>query len=442
MNRIYRALWLSLAGLSIIWLISFQNWPATFTYFSFRKVFIQYSGIIAIGTMSLCMILATRPAWLMKPLNGLDKSYRLHKWLGITALISSATHWWFAKGTKWMISWGWLSRPARKGAKNTQNLEGIEALFRSWRSFAEDVGEWVFYGSAILLLIALIQYFPYHWFIRLHKWLAVGYIALAFHSLILLQFNNWASPIGWLMAVLLVYGILSSILILFNQVGKNRKLNTSIQQITHHQKSNTYELTIEAKNWAGHQAGQFIFLKKQHSKEQPHPFTIASHWQPNQPQLRLLIKALGDYTNRLGEQIHAGDEVTIEGPYGAFHFQGQCDRQIWIAGGIGITPFLARLSELAQCPNAQKTTLFYCYQQSECVEAIKALSESAGIAVHFWPSEKGRLTAQTIQSLMADWSSSDIWFCGPQAFGVQLKNHFCKQGLPSAQFHQEWFAMR
>lgn len=66
--------------------------PQPFTYFSFRAAFIQLTGILAIGTMSACPLLAVRPKWLEPHLRGLDKMYRLHKWLGITALVTSASH--------------------------------------------------------------------------------------------------------------------------------------------------------------------------------------------------------------------------------------------------------------------------------------------------------------------------------------------------------------
>jgi predicted ferric reductase len=46
-------------------------------------------------------------------LNGLDKMYRLHKWLGIAALAAATVHWLWAQGTKWAVGWGWLTRPAQ-----------------------------------------------------------------------------------------------------------------------------------------------------------------------------------------------------------------------------------------------------------------------------------------------------------------------------------------
>ena len=73
MKHIKWGLWGFLAGTTALWLLADTLWPQPFTYFSFRNVFVQYSGVLAIGTMSLCMVLAVRPVWLENWLNGLDK---------------------------------------------------------------------------------------------------------------------------------------------------------------------------------------------------------------------------------------------------------------------------------------------------------------------------------------------------------------------------------
>lgn len=49
--------------------------------------FIQYSGAVTIGVMSVAKLLALRPRSLERHLDGLAKMGRLHKWLGITALV-------------------------------------------------------------------------------------------------------------------------------------------------------------------------------------------------------------------------------------------------------------------------------------------------------------------------------------------------------------------
>ena len=75
------------------------------------------------------------------------------------------------------------------------------------------------------------------------------------------------------------------------------------------------------------------------------------------------IKALGDYTGRLAERLRPGEAVRVEGPYGRFDLErrNRRARQIWIAGGIGVTPFLAWLESLQADPaNAPEADLHYC----------------------------------------------------------------------------------
>ena len=97
---------------TVLWLFADTLWPEPLNYFSFRRGFVQYSGVILIAVMSIAMMLALRPKWLEPHLDGLDKMYRLHKWLGIVALIVGALHWWWAKFSDWMLEWGWISRPS------------------------------------------------------------------------------------------------------------------------------------------------------------------------------------------------------------------------------------------------------------------------------------------------------------------------------------------
>jgi len=105
MKNIKQGFWVLLLALTALWLLVDTWVPDPFTYFSLRTVLMQYTGVIGIGVMSVAMLLATRPTWLEPPLGGLDKMYRLHKWLGITGLVFSCIHWWWAQGTKWMVGW-------------------------------------------------------------------------------------------------------------------------------------------------------------------------------------------------------------------------------------------------------------------------------------------------------------------------------------------------
>ena len=155
MKRITWAFWAFLLGLTALWLMADTLWPAQPGYFALRTVWVQYSGVLVMGAMSLAMLLAVRPVWLERHLDGLDKMYRLHKWLGIAALAIGTVHWLWAKGTKWAVGWGWLTRPPRGPRSPAENLGLAEATLRDWRGLAEGVGEWAFYAAVLLIVTAM-----------------------------------------------------------------------------------------------------------------------------------------------------------------------------------------------------------------------------------------------------------------------------------------------
>ncbi|MBP8924037.1 MAG: ferric reductase-like transmembrane domain-containing protein, partial [Thauera sp.] len=97
--------------LSLLWWMADPLLPNGYEYFALRTVAINYTGVIGIGVMSVGMILALRPVRVEPLLDGLDKTYRLHKWLGITGLVFAVIHWLWAQGTKWAVGWGWLVKP-------------------------------------------------------------------------------------------------------------------------------------------------------------------------------------------------------------------------------------------------------------------------------------------------------------------------------------------
>ena len=83
--------------LSLLWWMADPLLPSGYEYFALRAVAINYTGIIGIGAMSVGMVLALRPVRLEPLLGGLDKTYRLHKWLGITGLVMAVIHWLWAR---------------------------------------------------------------------------------------------------------------------------------------------------------------------------------------------------------------------------------------------------------------------------------------------------------------------------------------------------------
>jgi predicted ferric reductase len=441
MKPIKIVFWGALLFPVFLWLMA-DSFPATPGWFVWRPAVVQLSGILAIGVMSLAVLLALRPLWLEEKLNGLDKMYRLHKWLGIAALALGLVHWWWAQGTKWMVDWGWLTRPEREPHPPAEPGT-LEALLDAWHQPAEVVGEWAFYAALFLLALALVKRFPYRIFAKTHTLLAVLYLLLAWHSLTLLRKTYWAEPVGWLVALLLVAGSLATLLILCKRTGHHRKVKGKVVALEQDREGDTLRVEVAlAHGWQGHAAGQFAFVTSD-PKEGAHPYTIATAWNEKTQRLAFIIKALGDHTRELPETLRVDHPVTVEGPYGCFTFDGAEKRQIWIGAGIGITPFLARLQTLREAPDGRAITLFHPVGAA-AAESLKTIEAAAArVDAHILISPRdGFLTGDRIRAAVPDWREASIWFCGPAGFGKALKADFIAQGFSPDAFHQELFEMR
>lgn len=451
MRRIKVAFWGALALLSALWLAADPLALQPAGFFALRGSMVQHSGVLAMACMSLAMVLALRPRWPERWIGGLDKMYRLHKWLGIGGLVLAVAHWLWAQAPRWAVGLGWLERPQHGPRPPSDNA--VEQLLGTLRGPAESLGEWAFYAAVLLIAVALIRRIPYRLFYKTHRLLAVVYLVLVFHAVVLMSFPYWASPLGIVMAVLLAYGTWAAIVVLLRRVGAGRKVDGTITRLHYYPSLRVLEGEIDApQGWPGHKPGQFAFITSDEA-EGAHPFTIASAWNPSEHRLTFITKELGDYTGRLPETLRIGQPVKVEGPYGCFTFDDDRPRQIWIGGGIGITPFIARMKQLAMerqaysgRPSSQPIDLFHTTADysEEAIGKLRADAEAANVRLHvLHDARDGLLTGDRIRAAVPDWCSASVWFCGPPAFGAALRHDLASHGLPVAQrFHQELFAMR
>ena len=412
---------------------------------AWRKSLIILSGLLALWWMSAGMLLATRAPWLEKRLGGLDKLYRLHKHIGIGAGLLVFTHWMIEWLPKNLSKAGLISGPrGPRGPRGEPDL---------WIDLAKEVGEWAGYILLALVVVALIKRIPYRYFRWVHKAFGAVFLAAAFHGLMLMPTTFWQSPLGWLTAALATAGVVPALLSLSNRIGRKRQHRADIVSISRHDGKLLEMVCRPEKNWPGHKAGQFLFANFGSRGEGAHPFTIASAWNPQDGTLTLAIKALGDFTAQLPALIETGQSITLEGPYGAFDFspkipvdRGIAAHQVWVAGGIGITPFLARLEQLAATPAPTKATvdLFYCTPHAaagDFPEHLEALCAAAGVRLHRRQTDHaGPLTAQEVAATLQ--SDSTVWFCGPAAWGKALGQALRTAGLSRCAFHQEAFEFR
>ena len=412
-------------------------------FWNWRRAIVILSGILALWWMSAGIILAARPRWLEQRVGGLDKLYQLHKTLGIGGGILVFTHWMSEWLPKNLARAGFIApRPRGAGPKGPPDF---------WVELAKDVGEWAGYILLALVVIALVKRIPYRWFRLVHKAFGAVFLAGVFHGLMMLPRDFWQQPLGWLTALLGIAGIIPALPSLSGRIGKKRQYPAQIEAL-HRHADGILEVTCRPHNdWPGHRAGQFLLANFGTTAEGAHPFTIASAWQRQTGTLTLAIKALGDFTSQLPQALHVGQSITLEGPYGNFDFcpSGAVDRnqgpapQIWVAGGIGVTPFLARLNDRIDRPSAaSETDLFYCTPQATAYpENLETLCQQAGVRLHRrLTDQQGPLDPAEIEARIKPGAS--VWFCGPAGWGEALAKTLTGNGLPRFAFHREAFEFR
>lgn len=198
-------------------------------------------------------------------------------------------------------------------------------------------------------------------------------------------------------------------------------------------------------------AGQFVYIAIPGNKflRSPHPFSVSSVPQSNE--LSVAVKQVGDFTSVL-QTIGVGTPVVVEGPYGRFSYDwGRRPHQVWIAGGIGITPFLSMVRELVtlypsgrDCP--YMIDLYYTARTTADLiyaEELLALARQCNfVRVYVVASETGnRIDVGMIMKATSNFLKRQILMCGPQAMMAALKQQFRRAGVPAGRIQMESFRL-
>lgn len=435
-----RAIVLILACFFVIWAVE-AFWlspsPPGDLLWVMRQEGMLLTGILALGAMTAIMVLALRPRWLESPLGGMDKAYRLHKWLGIIAVALSFAHW-LAKESKPLITTaiGNAGRLAKMPVP-----EWVSVL----KPYAKTMGEWTFYALILMLIITLARRtVPYKRWYWLHRFMPLAYLLLVFHGIVLTPYGYWGGVGGWLLAATMTVGVIAAVMQLIRDLKPAYPHKGTVVSCT--RLGDVLEVQCRlGDSWQGHKAGQFAFLRVA-GEQEAHPFTLSDADQKNHV-VRFHIKQLGDWTRGLSERLQPGLSVELDGPYGRFvppdHDDGAV--HVWVGAGVGATPFLSWLGQHHQDGHAPQAWLQYACQHANDPLA-KALKEAAALHpdVHLDIFADGRrwTPEQVLQQYQAG-KPLQVWFCGPAAMGKQLE-HVLKKSLPpgSWHLHNEHFEFR
>jgi len=193
--------------------------------------------------------------------------------------------------------------------------------------------------------------------------------------------------------------------------------------------------------------GQFAFVEvRGEGWSEPHPFTISSA--PGEDRLRFTMKVLGDWTRKVREELRPGGDVMVRGPYGRFDAQNAAGRkQIWLAGGIGLTPFLSKLRAMRPGDDRQIHLVYAAREEQDALylDELKARAAELG-NVTLIPlfSEEGNFARvdKMRENLPEPLSAYEYFMCGPRPMIDGLMADLRKEGVSRRSIHTEAFEFR
>jgi predicted ferric reductase len=282
---------------------------------------------------------------------------------------------------------------------------------------------------------------------NLKRFIGIFFIAGFIHALTIPHPLEALEAITWVQ----IFFVAGAVSYLYTEIfGRFFKKHVPYRvEAVKHPNGSTTEVTLRAKKDAipRHRAGQFLFVRfpSERTLNESHPFTISSA--PHEDVLRVTIKASGDFTRALFTGLKPGMDAVVEGAYGMFDYKTGGREQIWIAGGIGLTPFLSFIRDMNG--NLDKDVDFY-YTVRHREEALfldeieTAAKRNPRLKAHIrFSATDGSLTMEKIvENSGGGVGGRDIYMCGPLPMVQAFEKKFLELGVPARNIHYEEFNFR
>lgn len=199
-------------------------------------------------------------------------------------------------------------------------------------------------------------------------------------------------------------------------------------------------------------AGQFIQLSLPHDDEDDrghkHWFTLSSS--PADDLLSITTKFASDRISTFKQTLRSlqpGMPVDMSDAMGDFVLpKDQTTPLVFVAGGIGITPFHSMLSWLASAGEDRQIKLLYAVNSEDEIIFLDTI-DKAGIHATLvvsdpspaWGGERGRITAEMILGLEKPSDDALVYVSGPEPMVEQLHADLKKAGLRANQLIGDYF---
>ncbi|URZ18684.1 ferredoxin reductase family protein [Clostridium felsineum] len=398
----------------------------------------QYSELIsslALIAFAIINFISTRNRCVDFIFAGLDTAYIYHKYLSILGIVLIWLHNFTLKGgygrpeafvfmafePKGRPSGGMFFSAKQLGTLSLYLFTALVILFLIL--YKMEYEKWKLFHTIIIIPYALGV---------VHYYLSSSYSVFA-----LTTFSLWMNLFN-------LIGVLSGIysIFLYEFIAFRHKYKiTNLREVA----IDTLEITAAAiHNKLNYKPGQFAFLKVLNKSGlfPSHPFTISNY---SSNEIQFSIKVLGDHTKILKDNnLKTGDILSLAGPNGRFDYKSGKKHQIWIAGGIGITPFRSFIQ--SQIPSDYTVDLFYAYNnksEGAYTDEFEAINQS-NLKVHLFNSSKtGFLGIQDFDKYITNKNEEyTIYFCGPKPMRKKLKKEFKKSNFKIKGFNYEHFQFK
>lgn len=200
-----------------------------------------------------------------------------------------------------------------------------------------------------------------------------------------------------------------------------------------------------------YKAGQFFNIKISKMADKHNFRQYSALHIHNKKELGFGIKICGRFTGELNK-LEIGDEVEIDGPYGIFSAD-KCGGEeiVFIAGGIGITPFLCMSEHLAKINYSGRWNLFYSCRNAEDVafkgeiDALCSQNENFNVVytltgaevLAVWKGERGRLSVERIRKHVPKLENAQIYMCAAKEFVDSMRSMLLENGVKAQNIHVE-----
>lgn len=373
-------------------------------------------GLLVVASMVFMLRFPSLARWS----SGMEEMYQLHRVFALLGYMLLLAHPFAITAGEW------------RGL----NLEG-----KSWGFYAGWISLVLFIGTLHLTFVFRAHNI-HHWR-NLHWLTAVAYVLLVWH-VVSFQLKNWDVAPSLAFDIFLMLGLALPLVRFFVVERGSGSVRYRVDEVSR-PVPNVIDLRlmpIEAPIPVRH--GQFVFARFLSDEN----FTGCGHFHPftvgginDAGRLRLSIKALGHCTRQM-QNIHPGVEARLQGPFGNLFENSRRDSHVWIAGGIGITPFLARAQMIDASGMGVK--LFYLNSTDESAAFVSELKEIEREKPNFefMPISthgKMQIALSVFDAMLPPWDDKDYVLCGPPGLLAAVRDYLGRNGVPKDQIHEERF---